>query len=83
VIHALNINRRPHYSPVVARGLAKIAARLAAADTDELAAIQWVTRMNQWRVVDSDPSEPHDAAVSPTKRAGGAQRPAARQGGTR
>jgi hypothetical protein len=40
-----------------------------------------VTRMNQWRVVDSDPSEPHDAAVSPTKRAGGAQRPAARQGG--
>lgn len=81
-MNALDINRRPHYSPAVARGLTKIAARTAAADEDELAAIRWVGRMNAWRV-SSPASEPHDAAVSPATRDGGASRPASRRGGRR
>jgi hypothetical protein len=76
-MNAMHLNRRPHYSASVARGLEKIASRTSASDADELAAITWVARMVRWRV-GCAPSEPHDAAVSPTKRVGRASRPAAR-----
>jgi len=79
-MRGMDINRRPHYSPAVSRGLAKIVARISATDEDELAALRWVARMNLWRV-SSAASEPHDAAVSPTTRDGGASRPASRAGG--
>jgi hypothetical protein len=81
-VNALNMNRRPYYSPVVRRGLSKIVRRIGAADEDELAAVRWVLRMERWRV-SSEESEPHDAAVSPATRDGGASRPASRRGGAK
>lgn len=57
------VNRRPYLSKYVVAGLEDILSRVNPENVDESSAILWISRMIEWRKVESAKPNPQDAEV--------------------
>ena len=62
-VDAKPVNRRPYLSKYVVAGLEDLLRRTQPANSEESSAILWISRMIEWRKVESAKPNPQDAEV--------------------